>query len=222
MKYHYVLCVLFLFSFQMLARQNDSTISTEEDSIAVEPKEIKRVVPDFPFLAQNASLEANILVEISVDKDGVPYKTEILEREPEFVYVFDDEVRKSAMQWRFSPALNKKGEPVKASIGIPFRFRMRDYEPPVLLEQATPEYPPEALEMGMEGWIGVGVLVNKDGGVLGDGRIAVVSREFPYTTIFDEAAIDAVRRSKFKPATNNGSAILGWLFYKVEFKIPQK
>jgi TonB family protein len=222
LKYFIVLILTLTISLQLTAQQQDTTNSDEMNNFEVEPKVLNRVTPNFPALASDAGLEETIWVKIALDKDGIPYKTEIIKRDPEFVYIFDDEVRRSAMQWRFSPALDREGKPVKVWITIPFRFKMPDYKPPTLTKRAVPECPQEAIDMGMEGWIGVGVLVNKDGTTLGNGRVVIVSREYPYTKLFDDAAIQAARRSEYKPATVNSNAVLGWLFYKIEIKLPQK
>jgi TonB family protein len=212
---------IFILSAFSLAQQNDTTQSSDKDSMVVEPKVLHREALEFPPLAQEASLEANIFIKVAVGKDGIPYKTVIFKREPEFVYMFDEDVRKNAMKWRFSPALNKQNEPVAVWISIPFRFRMREYQSAIVLEQAKPEYPKEALEMGMESWVGVAVLVKKEGYTIGS-KIIIVSREHPYTKVFDDAAIEAARNSSFKPATYQGTNTDGWAFLKIEFKIHQK
>jgi TonB family protein len=216
-----ILFLIFRLSALSIAQQSDTTHSSNKDSMVVEPKVLHREELKFPALALEASLEANIFIKVAIGKDGIPYKSVIFKREPEFVYMFDEDVRKNAMKWRFSPALNEKHEPVSVWVSIPFRFRMLDYKSAVVLEQAMPEYPKEALEMGMESWVGVAVLVKKEGYTIGS-KVIVVSREHTTTKIFDDAAIEAARNSTFKPASYQGTNTDGWAFLKIEFKIPQK
>ncbi len=74
-------------------------------------------------------------------------------------------------------------------------------EPPRPIEYVAPEYPKEAREKGLEGRVLVEAIVDENGNVI-DARIRYSSNE-----IFNEAALAAMRKMKFKPAKRNGVPI---------------
>jgi TonB family protein len=215
-----IITAIILISVTLQAQPVDSTITESNNTSVVRPKIKYKPKLEFPEIAREASLEAIIHVKVAIGKDGLPYKTEITKREPEFVYMFDDEVRRWAMKCEFYPALNKQGEPVSVWMNIPINFRIKDFEPPKILEQPTPEYPTEALEMGLEGWVGLAVLIDKNG--IRDRRPLIVSREPSSTKVFDDAAIEVAMDTRFLPAQMEGRDTKGWIFMKVEFNLPKK
>jgi len=212
-------CFLLLTSLSS-SQNNDSTKSDDDDKLVGQPKIIYQPKLTFPDMARQAGLEATVHLKMAIGKNGKPYKTVITKREPEFVYMFDDEVRRFAMGYEFTPGLNSKGEQVSFWITLPVNFKLYNFEPPITIEQPKPEYPIEALEMGLEGWVGLAVLIERNG--RRDGRPLILSREPANTKIFDDAAIEVAMNSTFKAATNKGRETNGWVFMKVEFKINPK
>lgn len=77
-----------------------------------------------------------------------------------------------------------------------------------------PRYPTTALRNNQEGWVDVQYTVNVDGSV---SNIQVVSAEPRH--VFDNAAIDALRRAKFSPALRDGAAIASQQQKRIEFKL---
>ena len=67
---------------------------------------------------------------------------------------------------------------------------------------AQPQYPAMAREHGVEGWVEVQFVVRKDG-TLGD--VSVVGAE--PVGVFEESALDAVRRWRYQPVMRDGQAI---------------
>lgn len=221
MKYLKSICLKILcMAVVGLSQNNDSTISDSDNGPVEQPKATYKPKLVFPEMAREAGLEATIYVKIAIGKNGKPYKTVISKREPEFVYMFDDDVRRWAMQWEFMPGINKKGEPVSFWVSLPVKFRLRNFEPPKILDQPEPEYPSDAVEMGMEGWVGLAVLIDKNG--LRDGHAIIVSREPVSTTVFDDAAIEVAENTSFACAKTEGVDSRGWIFMKVEFKLSKK
>jgi TonB family protein len=207
----------FLFGFSFVHAQNDTTLINKKVNVAA--KIISQPPLKFPEMAIKAGLQAAIYVKIYVSMDGKPYKTEIIKREPEFVYLFDKDVRKWAMKYIFSPAL-ENNKPVPSVVVVPVNFKLNDFQPPEVKEEPKPEYPDEAVEMGMEGWVAVAVLVNPEG--IAEGTVNIVSREPVYTDVFDNAAIAAAKNTTFIPAFTKGLASYGWKFLKIEFHLPPK
>jgi TonB family protein len=186
--------------------------------VSVEPKLLEKPPLKFPEEALGASVSGRIWVKALVGLDGVPVRTEVLKREPEMAYMFDETARRWLMTCRFAPARDTLGRPVKVWLTIPINFKVEDFLPPVPTSLATPMYPEDALAMGMEGWVGVAVYVDAMGNAQ-NSKSVVVAREPPYTTVFDDAAKAAARTSQYNPATYSGRNTDGWCFVKIIFRI---
>lgn len=86
--------------------------------------------------------------------------------------------------------------------------------PPVQVESTAPVYPKEAEFNRVSGEVWVQALVYLDGSVL-DARILKDSgKDFG----FEQAALDAAYKNKYKPALRDGHPVMTWVTYKVEFK----
>lgn len=89
-----------------------------------------------------------------------------------------------------------------------------DYDVPVrVLFSPKPTYPEQAFQSSVGGRVRVEVTVGADGSA----RDIRVSRPLGYGC--DEAALDAVRRSKFAPATRGGVAVTVRIVIDVTFEI---
>ena len=91
---------------------------------------------------------------------------------------------------------------------MPYR---EDY---VILKMVKPVYPPDALEMGMEGYVLIEVYVNKNGRVSG---AWVRSSYGPIS--FEKSALDAVKQFEFDPIKENGKSTSFWVSFIVKFKL---
>jgi protein TonB len=72
----------------------------------------------------------------------------------------------------------------------------------VPLVRVDPQYPPRAEQRGIEGWVEVGYTISASGTV----TEAWVIRASP-PSIFDRAALTAVKKWKFNPRIENGQAV---------------
>jgi TonB family protein len=86
--------------------------------------------------------------------------------------------------------------------------------PPVMVTHAEPIYPLEAATDGLEASVGVEVVINEDGAVA---RARVMT---PKGHGFDEAALDAVKRSTFQPGRSNGTPITSVVELSYQFHPP--
>ncbi|MHB1271794.1 MAG: energy transducer TonB [Rhodanobacter sp.] len=84
----------------------------------------------------------------------------------------------------------------------------------VLVTGAVPRYPPAALRARESGWVVVSFTVEPNGHT---SNISVVSAE--PRRVFDRAAMDAVKRYRFKPAMRNGAAVSTQRQQKIEFNL---
>jgi protein TonB len=74
--------------------------------------------------------------------------------------------------------------------------------PPVLVQRVIPDYPRHARRSGTEGEVVLEVVVDRRG------RVARQVRVLDSAPLFDDAAIDAVRRWRFRPARDaRGTAV---------------
>lgn len=85
---------------------------------------------------------------------------------------------------------------------------------PEMIYQQAPEFPRIAKQAGMTGLVWVKALVDKEGNV----RQAMVLKSSG-TQAFDDAAVAAAYKNKFKPGIQNGRPVAVWVSYKVEFKL---
>jgi len=88
-------------------------------------------------------------------------------------------------------------------------------EQPVALEYVKPEYPPIARQAGIEGTVWVEALVDKNGNV----RDVRVVRPSGSGAGFEDAAMDAAKKTKWKPAISNKQPVAVRVTYPVEFKL---
>lgn len=86
----------------------------------------------------------------------------------------------------------------------------------VLTKPYQPRYPIAAMRAAQEGWVEVEFTVTASGDVDGVKVIDAQPRH-----VFDRAAVDAVGRWKFKPATQNGEPAASRLRRRIEFKLSE-
>jgi protein TonB len=72
----------------------------------------------------------------------------------------------------------------------------------IVLSRVLPEYPPRARAQKIEGWVRLEIEVSPSGTVSA-ARVVAASPE----RVFDRAALEAIRRWRFKPAFSEGRAV---------------
>lgn len=85
---------------------------------------------------------------------------------------------------------------------------------PMVLDYKEPIYPENLREKGIQGTVGVGLLVGPDGTV--KGCWVESSSGYPEMNI---AALEAVRQWKFLPAEKNGKAVAEKAFVFITFRL---
>jgi len=88
-------------------------------------------------------------------------------------------------------------------------------EPPVPLKEVAPEYPPLALQNGIEATVWVKVLVDTSGKV----RDAQIFKDSGTSYGFEEAALKAVYSNEYKPALYENKPVAVWVVFPVKFSI---
>jgi len=88
-------------------------------------------------------------------------------------------------------------------------------EMPVAISLPQPAYPPMAQKAQIEGSVWVKVLVDKTGNV----RDAKVIKPSGANAGFEEAAIEAALKGKWKPAIQNKQPVAVWASYEIKFQL---
>ncbi|HHJ15200.1 MAG TPA: energy transducer TonB [Gammaproteobacteria bacterium] len=96
-------------------------------------------------------------------------------------------------------------------LGAPSTQLDRDFMP---LSRQPPRYPYQAERRGIEGWVRVTFRITETGTVE---DVKVLESDPP--GIFDQAAVNAVYRWRFKPRISNGQAVAGRAEQVVDFKL---
>lgn len=84
----------------------------------------------------------------------------------------------------------------------------------VLVKNTPPRYPTAAMRSNQEGWVELAFTITADGSV---NDVKVIDAQPRH--VFDRAAIDAVTRWKYQPATQDGSPVASNKRQRIEFKL---
>jgi protein TonB len=87
-------------------------------------------------------------------------------------------------------------------------------DPPKPLTRINPKYPEIAQEAGIEGTVIVQVFIDKKGRV----KETSILQGIPNTGL-DEAAIEAIRNTRFKPAKQRERAVGVWISIPINFRL---
>ncbi len=220
-RWQNLLLVVFLSTGARHAAAQTADSIEGQQRLTKDPVMTSNLSLQMPGAAQVAGVEGKVTVRALVSTEGKVLKTEIVSRDPEFAYVFDEEARSYAMNSTFTPATDSAGNPKSAWVVMPLNFMLDDFDPPVLKELGNPDYPEEAKRLGIEGWVGLAVVVDEMGFVPRNVPPVILARQHPNVTVFDQAAIDAARRSRFTPGKGKSGPQRGWAFVKISFTIPE-
>ncbi len=87
-------------------------------------------------------------------------------------------------------------------------------DPPVAMSPIRPSYPEIAQEAGIEGVVIVQAFIDEKGRV----KETLILKGVPNTGL-DEAAMDAIRKTRFKPAKQRERSVGVWISIPVNFKL---
>lgn len=87
-------------------------------------------------------------------------------------------------------------------------------DPPRAILNPPPRYPASAQSNGVEGRVAMRVLVDRQGQV-----VQVVVTESVPSGVFDRAAVNAMRRWRFTPATFKGQSVQVWVRKTLTFRL---
>jgi len=91
-------------------------------------------------------------------------------------------------------------------------------EPPVIISLQQPVYPPMAVKAQIEGTVRVRVQIDKSGNV----RDAIIEKASGANAGFEEAALEAAKKGKWKPAIQNKQPVAVWVSYPITFTLKDR
>lgn len=186
----------------------------------------------YPDSARTARIEGTVKAKAFIDSTGTATKIVVVQGFPNSGL---DEAAINAIKKTPWKAARVRGRPVGLWISIPVTFRLETPppppdegptirfipydEPPVpiggyLAVQRNVRYPRIALEAGIVGTVIVAAWVDEKGRV----TETVIMKGIPNTGL-NEAAVEAIRRTKFYPAKQRGKPVALWISIPVNFHI---
>ncbi len=91
-------------------------------AVASPPELVERVVPEYPTRARALEVEGQVLLEVVLDRSGRP---EPAMRVLRSIALLDEAAMTAVRQWRFRPARDAEGRPVRVVMEVPVRFVLR-------------------------------------------------------------------------------------------------
>jgi TonB family C-terminal domain len=83
---------------------------------------ITRVVPEYPQQARRQGIEGLVLLEAILDRDGrIEDDIKVLQSIPSL----DEAARRALRRWRFKPARDHSGRPLRVILEVPIRFVLK-------------------------------------------------------------------------------------------------
>lgn len=173
----------------------------------------------YPEIARRAGIQGKVIVRVLIGKDGKP-KPGKVRIEDSSNEIFNQVTIDAIMKTTFTPAI-QKGRPVDVWVSVPMVFKLRDTvipkepklddyievdkepEPNYQMLKENLVYPEEARLAGLQGKVIVRVLIGKNG-IPKPGKVKI---EISSNEIFNQAAINAIMKTHFTPATQKGQPI---------------
>jgi protein TonB len=123
-------------------------------------------------------------------------------------------VQTAPQQQQAAEAPKPTPPPVRTQAPAPQPEPVVKTTPAELVTTVNPRYPPQAFRRRQQGWVQVEFTVDTNGDVT---NAHVVGTQG--SNLFEHAALEAVERWKFRPATSNGQPVTSVLTRRIEFKL---
>ncbi len=194
-----------------------------EAPVVVPARKIFAPAPEYPAAARDAGEEGTVVVEAEIDATGAVTGASVVRgRSP----ALDAAALAALESWRFEPA-RLDDTAIGSSYRVGITFTLSDGEeaappgpfevgaevlPPRRLAAPLPAYPDDAWVHGIAGDVLVRAIIDENGDV----KDVEVVKGLPYG--MTEAALEAIRRWKFAPATRNGRPVAVYRNLSVRFE----
>ncbi len=202
-----------VFAIIALVRMLMSSDVQEAQSIII--RDLSELGPP-PSLASR-QVQVKVSQEIAAPKFTLPEAVPDEEVTEDFVIVSQEELAEIS-----SPVITEGDGggnvqfdiPIEEYIPTPDEFVAVE-ERPVKFQDAPLIYPEIARKAGIEGSVWVKVLVDRSGNV----KDALIAKESGANAGFEEAALEAAKQCKWKPAMQNKQPVALWVTYEIKFQL---
>jgi protein TonB len=168
-----------------------------------------------PSLSQEESAPAvNVAAQVAPPSIGIPEP--VPDFKAEAATIATTEEMSAALVPTDMSMLGGEGDSLVVDLGGSGDPNPGDFvqyeDPPVPISVPPPDYPEMARMADVEGTVMVRALVGKDGNV----KEAIVANGIP---MLNDAAIEAVKKAKFKPALQQHRPVAVWVVIPMKFKL---
>jgi TonB family protein len=183
----------------------------------LESRTVQRVAPSYPAAARQAGIGGLVVVLAYVQADGEVGDALILASNT--VHLLNLAALTAAMDWRFARTEDGVGNPVDGWRLVPFQFLIAGPASegsaaavPEIVLRGELDYPFEAKRQKIKGTVVYRVAVDERG------KLVEAVLEQGVHPLIDQAALEAVEKTRFLPATRDGVPVPGQILMSFEFK----
>lgn len=170
-----------------------------------------KVVPKYPAKALRQGVEGYVIVEFTINEAGETENHKVLKSKDidgNSINVFNDAALEAAKKLTYKPKI-LNGQAVKAEAVLhKFTFELQEGGQGSLpIVKIAPQYPGEALKRKVQGYVVVEFTVDEKGQTLNHHVVEGKDVNGVDTDVFNEAAIRAAQKLKFKPRIVDGKPV---------------
>lgn len=176
-----------------------------------------RLLAAFPAFTPEAEKSGRITMRLKLDVSGAILEAQPVDSAPDGLV---QAARKALEHWRFAPA-REHGVPIPADVQVAVLCLARPnaksskFEPPKPIDRPPPVYPFAMRRFGINGEVTIDFIVAPNGAV----KNPYVSSSNSRT--FEEPAIAAVRKWRFKPAQRDGRPVAARMQVPIIFSLAE-
>jgi TonB family protein len=104
-----------------LAGEHDDAVKFDKDKGMTEPVKVEAVSPSYPESARKDKVQGKVVLQTIIDTGGHVVHVKTVESPDERLTVAATDAVKT---WRFKPALDADGEPIKVSYYLTIKFNL--------------------------------------------------------------------------------------------------
>lgn len=203
-----------------------ASVDLSSDNASLVPVLIHSVEPEYPEELRAAGIGGSVVIRTVVRRNGTVGGVSVLSSSNS---KFNRSAVAAIKQRKYEPAL-ENGWPVEVELtatvafGLPLASASAapggepsmptgDVVFPVVVRKVEPIYPDDARLARIEGHVILQAIVDKNGDVT---EVTVLESTNPR---FNEAAMEAVRQRKYKPAIKDGKPIAIYFTIRVDFRL---